>query len=206
MGYGRLKALSLNFLTRAQLEELARSKDVAEIAQRLESTWYKEDIESSAVMYKPPELIEVAVNQHLVEMNRIAIQTAPLFGKAAVLAYLSKWDIENIEIILATKSLGNSLEQTEAALVSSRNIPVSLSPNVITHSELNVLLQQPDVESVINYLVKFGYGALLLQQLGEFRKSGDLGVFASALQSLYYSRLLWELRFLRGDEGMLRGT
>ena len=70
--------------------------------------------------------------------------------------------------------------------------------------ELNNLLQQPDVESVINYLVKYGYGAVLLQQLGEFRKSGDLGVFTAALQSLYYSKLLWELRFMKGDEGVLR--
>jgi V/A-type H+/Na+-transporting ATPase subunit C len=170
----------------------------------LESTWYREDIESSAAVYKPPELIEVAVNRHLVATNRIAIQTAPLFGKNAVLAYLSKWDIENIEVILAAKTLGRSLEQTETSLVSSRQIPISLSPNVIPYSELNVLLQQPDVEGVINYLVKYGYGAVLLQQLGEFRKSGDLGVFTVALQRLYYSRLLWELRFMQGDEGMLR--
>jgi len=107
-------------------------------------------------------------------------------------------------VILAAKSLGKSLDQTEAFLVSSRNIPLSLSPNIISHSELNVLLQQPDVDSVINYLVKYGYGAVLLQQLGDFKTSGDLGVFTVALQKLYYSRLLWELRFMQGDEGMLR--
>ena len=36
-----------------------------------------------------------------------------------MVAYLSKWDIENIEVILAAKSLGKSLEQTEAAHSSS---------------------------------------------------------------------------------------
>jgi len=132
------------------------------------------------------------------------MQTVPLFGKAALTAYLSKWDIENIELILAAKSLGRGLEETEAFLVSSRNLPVGLSFTVIPLSELQVLLQQPDVEAAINYLVKYGYGAILLQQLGEFRKSGDLGVFSGALQNLYYSKLLWELRFLQGDEGVLR--
>jgi V/A-type H+-transporting ATPase subunit C len=174
------------------------------VAQRLEQTWYKGEIESLATVYKPPELIELAVNRHLVEVNSIAIQTAPLFGKSALAAYLAKWDIENIEVILAAKSLGKGLEQTEAFLVSSRNLPMTLSFNAIPYSELNTLLQQPDVESVINYLVKYGYGAVLLQQLGEFRKSGDLGVFTAALQTLYYSKLLWELRFLQGDEGVLR--
>jgi V/A-type H+/Na+-transporting ATPase subunit C len=203
-GFGRLKALSLDFLTREQLYELARAKDVGEVVQRLAQTAYKDEIESLATVYKPPELIEVAVNRHLVKLNAIAVQTAPLFGKSALMAYLSKWDIENIEVILAAKSLGRGLEQTEAYLVSSRNIPLTLSFNAIPYAELNILLQQPDMESAINYLVKYGYGAILLQQLGEFRKSGDLGVFTAALQSLYYSRLLWELRFLQGDEGVLR--
>ena len=54
---------------------------------------------------------------------------------------------------------------------------------MITHSELNVMLQQPDVESVINYLVKFGYG-VARSAARRVQKSGDLGVFASASQSL----------------------
>ena len=203
-GLGRLRALSLSFLSKDKLFELARAKDVAEIAQQLESTWYGPEIEAAAALHKPPELIEVAVNRHLAGVNKTAIQTAPLSGKRALLNYLSKWDIENIELILAAKSLGRGLEETEAFLVSSRNLPVGLSFNVIPLSELQVLLQQPDVEAVINYLVKYGYGAILLQLVGDFRKSGDLGVFSGALQNYYYSKLLWELRFLQGDEGVLR--
>ncbi len=201
---GVLRVLSLQFLNRNQLNDLAKSKDVAEISQRLESTWYGPDIEAAESTYKPPESIEIAVNRHLIYVNRVALQAAPVFGKNALRAYLAKWDIENIELIIAAKSLGRTLEQTEAFLVSSRNIPVGLSFNTIPLSELHVLLQQPDVETVINYLVKYGYGAVLLQQLGEFRKTGDLGVFTVALESYYYSKLLQELRFLQGDEGLLR--
>jgi V/A-type H+/Na+-transporting ATPase subunit C len=202
--FGTLKVISLGFLTKEKLFELARAKDPPDIAQQLESTWYGPDVEAAASQFKPPESIEVAVNRHLVEVNKIAMRAAPMFGKAALLAYLSKWDIENIELIIAAKSLGRTLEQTEVFLVSSRNIPVGLSSSVIPLSELHSLLQQPDVEAVINYLVKYGYGAILLQQLGEFRKTGDLGVFSSALQNLYYSKLFWELRFLQGDEGVIR--
>jgi len=202
--FGVLKVLSLNLLTKNQLFDLAKAKDTAEIAQRLESTWYGPDIESAEATYKPPESIEIAVNRHLVYVNKTALQVAPVFGKNALRAYLGKWDIENIELIIAAKSLGRTLEQTEVFLVSSRNVPVGISTNTIPLSELHTILQQPDVESVCNYLVKYGYGAVLLQQLGEFRKSGDLGVFTVALQNLYYSRLFQELRFLQGDEGVLR--
>ncbi|MDG7012453.1 MAG: V-type ATPase subunit [Nitrososphaerota archaeon] len=202
--FGTVKVLSLGLLTKAQLEDLAKAKDVGEIAQRLESTWYGPDIEAAQAAYKAPESIEIAVNKHLVYVNRAALQAAPVFGKNALTAYFSKWDIENIELIIAAKSLGRTLEQTEAFLVSSRNVPVGISTSTIPLSELHSLLQQPDVEAVINSLVKYGYGAVLLQQLGEFRKSGDLGVFTVALQNLYYSRLFQELRFLQGDEGVLR--
>ncbi|MDG6914151.1 MAG: V-type ATPase subunit [Nitrososphaerota archaeon] len=202
--FGTVKVLSLGFLTKAQLDDLAKSKDVNEIAQRLEQTWYGSDIEAAQAAYKAPESIEIAVNKHLVYVNRMALQAAPIFGKNALMAYLSKWDIENIELIIAAKSLGRTLEQTEAFLVSSRNVPVGISTSAIPLSELHALLQQPDVEAVINSLLKYGYGAVLLQRLGEYRKSGDLGVFTVALQNLYYSRLFQELRFLQGDEGVLR--
>ena len=202
--FGRLMAMSLDFLTKEQLHELVRARDVAEIAQRLEATWYKDDIEEAAAAHKPPELIEIAVNRHLVNLNGIAVEVSPSGGRRILEAYLAKWDIENIELILAAKSLGRSLEETEAFLVSRRSLPGSESTSAIPMSELQVLLEQSDIEAVINSLVKYGYGAVLLQQLSEFRKSGDLGVFSGALQNLYYARLLWALRFVHGDEGVLR--
>ncbi|MEM3267548.1 MAG: V-type ATPase subunit, partial [Conexivisphaerales archaeon] len=202
--FGRLRSLSLDFLSKDFLLNLARMEDPSEIAEALESTWYRSDIESAASMYSPPELIEVAVNKHLIFVNRLAVSVVPLFGKNAMLAYLSKWDIENIELILAAKSLGRSLEETEPFLVSSRNLPVGIAGNVIPYSDLKLLLQQPDIEAVVNQLVKYGYGAVLLQELSDFRRSGDLGSFTAALQKYYYQRLLWELRFFRGDEILLR--
>jgi V/A-type H+-transporting ATPase subunit C len=202
--FGRLKALWLNFLKKEKLYELAQAKDLAEIAEKLEDSWYGADIEAAASVYKPPELIEVAVNRHLITVNRLAIQVVPLFGRNMLLSYLSKWDIENIELIVAAKSTGRGLEETESFLVSARNIPVALSGSLIPFSELKAMLQMPDVESVLNTLVRYGYGGVLLQQLPELRRTGDLGILSGALQSAYYSRLLWELRFLKGDEGTLR--
>jgi V/A-type H+/Na+-transporting ATPase subunit C len=200
---GTLRVQSLNFLTKEQLFDLAKAEDVEQIAQRLESTWYRTYMESARAEFKNPEAIEVAVNRHLVDTNRIALQSSSMFQKNAIAAYLSKWDIENIELIIAAKSLGRGLEQAGPFLVSSRNVPVSFG-SLIPLSELQGLLQQPDVESVLNSLVKYGYGSVLLPQLGNFRKSGDLGVFSTALQNYYYSKLLWELRFLQGDEGVIR--
>jgi V/A-type H+-transporting ATPase subunit C len=202
--YGRLKALSTNFLSKEYLIGLIKLRDSKEIAESLESTWYRSDIEAAASVYKPPELVEVALNRHLVAVNNLAVTASPPYGKAPVLAYLAKWDIHNIELILAAKSVGRTVEDTEPYLVSSRNIPVGIAGGIIPFGELKILLSQPDAESVINYLVKYGYGAALLQHLPEYQSSRDLGVLSAVLQNYYYSRLLWELRFLRGDEGVIR--
>src|ERR1700747_2077783 len=137
-GLGRLRALSLSFLSKEKLYELSRAKSTSEIAQLLESTWYGPEVDAAAAQYKPPELIEIALNRHLVGINRIAIQAVPLSGKAALLSYLSKWDIENIELILAAKSLGKGLEETEAFLLSSPKLPVGLSFSTIPLGELHV--------------------------------------------------------------------
>ena len=96
------------------MQNLLKAKDVAEMTKMLESTWYGPEIIRAATLYQPPELLEVALNRHLVETNRTALEATPFNGKAAVRAYLLKWDIHNIELILSSKSLGRAI--TEMAL------------------------------------------------------------------------------------------
>lgn len=202
--YGKLKVKSTSFLSKDFLLGLVRMKDVKEIAQALEATWYAPYIEEAASRYPLPDQIEVALNRHLVDMNALVLNAAPPYDKNAVRAYLAKWDIYNIELILAAKSVGKTISETEAFLVSSRNIPVGVAGSLIPFSELRSLLELPDVESVVESLVKYGYGAILLQKLPDYQRTRDLGVLSGALYGEYYSKLLWELRFKRGDEGVLR--
>ncbi|PSN83687.1 hypothetical protein B9P99_03075 [Candidatus Marsarchaeota G1 archaeon OSP_B] len=202
--YGRLKAIFPSFLSNEFLLKLVKMSSVREIADALENTWYKEHIEAAAAMYELPELIEVALNRHLVRMNTLALNATPPYEKRIILSYLSKWDIENINLILAAKALGKSVSETEGFLVSPRNFPVGLSGQTIPFEELRSLLSQPDLVSVINSLVKYGFGTVLLQQLSKYQKTLDLGVFGAALQNYYYSNLLWSLRFVHGNEGPIR--
>jgi len=199
--YLRLNRL---FLTKEDMVRLNSMSDAEEIEEALSSTWYKKDIEAASSVYKPPTSIDVALNRHIVEMNRIAVQVVPDHGLRALQAYLSRWDIEDILLILAAKSLGRRLEETEPFIVSPRNLPVGIAGNVIPFSEMKLLMEQNDVESVIKELVRYRYGAILLQHLRDFQRTADLGIFEGALLNDYYSRLQWELRFNKGDEGTLR--
>jgi|ADKI01.1.fsa_nt_gi Archaeal/vacuolar-type H+-ATPase subunit C len=199
--YLRLNRL---FLTKEDMLRLNAMSDAEEIEEALSSTWYRKDVEAASSVYRLPTSIDVALNRHIVEMNRIAMLVAPEDGLMALKAYLSRWDTEDILLILAAKSLGRRLEETEPFIISPRNLPVGIAGNVIPYSEMKLLMEQKDVESVIKELVRYRYGAILLQHLRDFQRTEDLGIFEGALLNDYYSRLQWELRFKNGDEGTLR--
>ncbi|HYZ95929.1 MAG TPA: V-type ATPase subunit, partial [Nitrososphaeraceae archaeon] len=124
--FGRLQSLSVNFLSSDILQHLLHAKDVAEMTRILEPTWYGEEIERAASLYSLPELLEVALNRHIVEINKIALEATPYSGKTAIRAYLLKWDIHNIELILSSKIIGRAITETEPFIVSSRNFPAGI--------------------------------------------------------------------------------
>ncbi|OLD32617.1 MAG: hypothetical protein AUI61_02590 [Thaumarchaeota archaeon 13_1_40CM_2_39_13_2] len=202
--YGRLQAISLNLLSKEVMQNLLKAKDEGEMVKVLESTWYKPEIERAASVFKESELLEVALNRQLVQINKIALEATPFNGKSAVRAYLSKWDIYNIELILSAKSSGRQVTETESFLVSSRNVPAGISAGNIPHDEMKVILSQTGVDGVVNQLVKYNYGTILMQHLETYQKTGDLGSMMSALQTFYYQNLFDSLKFFQGDEGTIR--
>lgn len=202
--YGRIQALSMNFLSSEFLQNLVKAEDVSAITRMLESTWYGPEIDRAASIYTGPELLEVAMNRHIVEINRIALVITPFNRRSAVQAYLSKWDIYNIELILSSKIIGHTITETEPFLVSSRNFPAGITAGNISHDEMKIILAQPSFEGVINQLVKYKYGVILIQHLDTYQKTGDLSPMIADLMDFYYSNLLEMLKFYQGDEGTLR--
>lgn len=202
--FGRLQAISINLLSKDIMQNLLKAKDDTEIVKILESTWYGPQIQKAAAVYQGPELLEIALNRQLVEINKIALEATPFNGKSAVKAYLSKWDIYNIELILSAKSMGRQITETESFLVSSRNVPAGVSAGNIPHDEMKTILSQTGVDGVVNQLVKYNYGTVLMQHLDEYQKTGNLGPMMAALQSNYYQSLFEALKFFQGDEGMIR--
>ncbi|CAN5608498.1 hypothetical protein BH23THE1_BH23THE1_05730 [soil metagenome] len=202
--FGRIQALSMNFLSDDFVQNLVKSEDISSITRLLENTWYGFEIERAASMYSGPELLEVAMNRHIVEINRIAIEVTPFNRKSSIQAYLSKWDIYNIELILSSKAIGRTITQTEPFLVSSRNFPAGITAGNISHDEMKIILAQPTFEGVVNQLVKYKYGVILIQHLDTYQKTGNLSPMIADLMDFYYSNLLDTLKFFHGDEGSLR--
>jgi V/A-type H+/Na+-transporting ATPase subunit C len=201
---GRLKAQALQFLPKEAYAPLVNAADVAEVAKLLEPTVYGSALAQYAATYSGSELLEVAVNQFFVQRNRMAIAVAPFAGRPVLVAYLRRWDIQNIGAILSAKAQGRSLSETGTFLVSSREIPAGLLAGSLTLDDFRLLIQAPTVEAVANQLVRYGYGATLLPLLDAFAQKRDVFPLLQALDRQYFADLLESTRFFQGDEWTVR--
>ena len=201
---GRLKPDFTSFLTKETFQQLVAAKDVGEVAKILEGTAYGPDVQAARAAYQGGALVEIATNRLFVRRNRHAYEATPFAGRAVVAAYLAKWDLENIELILAAKAQGRPVTETEEHLVSSREIPAGLYAGVMTLDDVRNLLSQPSIEAAATALVKYGYGATILPLVEQFQRTHDIFPIVHALDREYYQRVLEATKFFQGDEWVVR--
>ncbi|MGA8543612.1 MAG: V-type ATPase subunit [Thermoplasmata archaeon] len=201
---GRLKPEFTAFLPKEAFQQLLAAKDPGEVAKILETTAYGPDVQSARAAYQGVTLVEVATNRTFVRRNRHAYEATPFAGRGVVAAYLTRWDLQNIELILAAKAQGRPVTETDEHLVSSREIPAGLYAGVLTLDDFRQLLAQPSLEAVATSLVKYGYGATVLPLIEAFQRTHDIFSIVHALDREYYRRALEAARFFQGDEWVVR--
>jgi V/A-type H+/Na+-transporting ATPase subunit C len=202
---GRLKPEFTAFLPKEVYPTLLSTKDPNEFAKVLETTPYAADITRVRATHSGVSLVELAINRTFVRRNRHAFEATPFAGRPIVAAYLGRWDIQNIEMILAAKVEGRSVTETEDHLISSREIPAGLYAGAMTLDDFRILLGQTTVEATVTSLVKYGYGATVLPFLEAFERTHNIFPIVHALDKEYYRNVLAQARFFQGDEWVVRG-
>ena len=201
---GRLEPDFTSFLPKETYATLLTAKDPAELAKLLETTPYADDIVRARTTHPGTSMLEVAINRTFVRRNRHAYEATPYAGRRAVAAYLGRWDIQNIELILSSKVYGRPVTETEDHLVSSREIPAGLYAGVMTLDDFRLLLAQPTVEAIVTALAPYGYGATVLPFLEAFERTHDIFPILTALDRQYYQEVRGAAKFLQGDEWAVR--
>ncbi len=201
---GRLRPYFSELLDRGTFAALQAARDLGEFTRILEATSYGPALVGARAAYQGIGLVEVALNRTLVHRFRHAYSATPFAGRGVVGAYLARYDIQNITMLLTAKALDRSLGETEDALISSREIPAGLYAGVLTFDDLRTLLQQPTVEAMAHGLVQFGWGATVLPLVDAFQRSGDIFPIVAALEREYFRLLLEQARFFQGDEWVER--
>lgn len=200
---GWLKAAFPTFLKREVYQALLEAKDVDEFTKVLDPTPYGPALARTRATHSGVSLVEIALNRTLVQRNRNAYHRTPYGGQAVVAAYLARWDIQNIELILSSKAQGRSVTETEDHLVSARDIPAGFYTGLIGLDDFRILLSQPSLEATVAALVKYGYGGTILPFLEEFQRTRNIFPILQALDKEYYRRVLSAARFVQGDEWIL---
>ncbi len=201
---GRFKAIQPTLLSKEAFVALARAKDLADVRKLLEPTVYGPEIALAGATYSGAAALEVAINRVFVRRQRLLIEAASFAGKPVMQAYLRRWDIENIGLILSAKAEGRSVSETESFLVSSREIPAGLFAGTMGLDDFRALLALPTLDAIATHLVRYGYGGVLLPLLEAYARSHDIFPLLTALQRDYYRRLLESSKFFQGDEWVIR--
>jgi vacuolar-type H+-ATPase subunit C/Vma6 len=201
---GRIKVQLPEFFGKETYLALANAKDLTDIAKILEASPYGPDVAATGTSYQGAARLEMAINRTFVRRARRALDAAPFAGKPVVAAYLRKWDIQNIGLILASKAQGKPVLEAEAVLISSRELPAGLFAGAMTLDDFRQLLQEPTLEAIAQQLVKHGYGGVVLPRLDAFARSHDYFPIEQALEQEYYVRLLEVVKQFQGDEWNIR--
>jgi V/A-type H+-transporting ATPase subunit C len=202
---GRLNPEFPAFLSKEIYPQLLSTKDANEFAKVLETTPYAEDVARLRSTHSDVTLVELAINRTFVRRNRHAFESTPFAGRGVVGAYLGRWDIQNIEMILTVKSQGKSVTETEDHLISSREIPAGLYAGAMNLDDFRILLAQPTLEAMVTALVKYGYGTTILPFLETFERTHNIFPILHALDKEYYRNVVAQARFYQGDEWVIRG-
>jgi len=198
--YARAKAIESDLIKSEKLNSLVSTRDLNQFINSLNDTHYREYFSYFSTKYSGINLVEVAINSYLVKISKISLNICPRVGLDALRAYISKWDVQNIKTVISSKVLGRSVKETESFLISEHDLPAGLIAGPLSHEEFRLMLEMPDVESIINFLLKFPYGKVLYEKLDSYRKTGDPGEMLIALDLFYYKTLQEKIRIVNGNE------
>ncbi len=201
---GRLKPDFAAFLPKETFATLLAAKDVSDLAKLLETTTYADDVARERATRTGGPLVEAAINRMLVRRNRRAFESTPFAGRLVVGAYLGRWDLQNVELILSSKAQNRPITETEVEIVSSRDIPAGLYAGVMTLDDLRGVVAQPTLEATVSALVRFGYGTTILPLLEAYQRTHDIFPIFHALDVRYFQDVLSAARFFQGDEWTVR--
>ncbi|MCL4374177.1 MAG: V-type ATPase subunit [Candidatus Marsarchaeota archaeon] len=197
--YGQLRVLGTELLGKGAMYDLEQKWD--DFLKILSGTTYRREIDEFSALYRGPDLIDVVLNAHMMRIMENAMFAVPPGARSFVKAYLNKWDIENIKLILSAKVLNYPVEQTEKFLMVQHDVPAGLLAGIITRDDYKNIIAQKDIEGVVNSIVKYGYGTILLKYLDSAKRSNDISEMILALDLYYYDALLGAYKLHNNAEG-----
>lgn len=188
---GRSYGLKGKLLSYAMLEELANSKSLEELVEKLRTTDYGPYVSNLPRPLKPTN-IELALRRRLVEVHFDMSMKSKNAG--IIQAYYMKHLTSNLKTILKGKALGRSYEEL-LELVDLRAEELVRRRDIVVR-----VMTAKNLAEAIEILsgTKFGDVAHLAAEF--YEKEKDLVVFDIAMDKAYFSEVLKEFNKLHFTE------
>ena len=152
----------------------------SEIAQFLQESHYKNEINALATEHSGTDLLELALNRNLADSFKKLIKISPSELNSVIMEYAVRKDIEDIKTILRGK-FTNAPEKSIASSITSAG---TLSMEFLTS-----LMKKDSIEEILknNRIVDF---SLLKDGLKDLNEKKTLASIENAFDKYYYKRLV----------------
>jgi len=160
--------------------------DLVQIIRFIGETTYKEEINELSGRLSGPLLIETALTRNLASTYQEILDIAPGGLKEIASLYFSRYDIENIMLIIRGKQFHISDDKIREVLIPAGFLNTERLENLIKHQK---------IQDIPGALKKWDYSHILS---GYIRKEYEKGLFArleNDLYRAYYKNLLLEVRY-----------
>ncbi len=121
----RVRAKRAKLLRRETYPKML-NMSLAEIARLLQESEYKREIDELGTRYAGIDLIEMALNANLANTYRTMIKISQAGARAVVVAYLRRYDVENIKTVLRAKLSKAPTTAVEESLIPAGQLPVEV--------------------------------------------------------------------------------
>lgn len=117
----RVKGMKSNLLGAAVMRELLSVRTPDEIAAILEQSPYRQDFVRLSQQYSGLELIDKALHENFVRTIKSVFRSMPPQGRKAFEVLAGEWLAGDIKKIIAKKSLGESIGESELVVLDDKN-------------------------------------------------------------------------------------
>ena len=158
---------------------------VPEISRYISESGYQKEMNELASSLDGLDLLEHATNANMAKVFSSILEASQGELKTMVAAYLEKWDIWNLKVILRGKSYGLDAESIKEDLVPAGSLGVE---------ELDKLLSLDTDEDVLALFSKLEKVTIPQDVMNSYRETKNLGEIEDFLDKFHYTRLLASIK------------
>ena len=158
---------------------------VPEISRYISESGYQKEMQELASNLEGLDLVEHATNANMAKVFSSILGASQGELHTMVAAYLEKWDIWNLKVILRGKSYGLDVESVREDLVPAGSLK---------QEQLEKLMSMDSDEDILAAYSKMEGVTIPQDVISSYKENGNLGEIEDYLDKYHYARLLASIK------------